>query len=367
MNAFDALNIFYREDVISDFLKNCFEDSRHFLNQFLKSADLKMDKNYNYKVINRLGLGKPIGTPDMVIYETEKQVPKIIIIENKLGTGEGIQQTLRYESELAQQRILRKLNLEAAEFHFIFLTLDTTVLPGSSKFKSVHYSSFLNEGSSVNNAALNRLLEDFKEKLNEFYIPVSDPVKALTEGIPMDTVQQKICWQNILMEKFKDETELNISWGEAGGAGRNNFIFLISKPNWKSGESFEETGLDNTFYIHVDTYINLLSENGNTVKDIGIRYETNPYKPHNQIKDLPGYDKFIENKNNFAAVLNRKLQQVIPDATQKRTSLLTAAVPVNQNSLEESVDDYYEKVKLIETVIDETISEIKKNTYCIKH
>lgn len=54
-------------------------------------------------------------------------MPKIIIIENKLGTGEGIQQTLRYESELAQQRILGKLNLEAAEFHFIFLTLDTTI------------------------------------------------------------------------------------------------------------------------------------------------------------------------------------------------------------------------------------------------
>ena len=42
-------------------------------------------------MINRLGLGKPIGTPDIVIYETDKQVPKIIVIENKLGTGEGIE------------------------------------------------------------------------------------------------------------------------------------------------------------------------------------------------------------------------------------------------------------------------------------
>lgn len=360
MNAFDAFNIFYREDVISDFLKKCFEDSRHFLNQFLTAADIKIDNNYNYKVINRLGLGKPIGTPDMVIYETGKHVPKIIVIENKLGTGEGIEQTLRYESKTAQQRILRKLNIESAEFHFIFLTLDTTVLPESSKFKSVHYSLFLNNNLSVNNAVLNRLLEDFKEKLNEFYIPVSEPVKSLTEGIPMDSVQQKICWQNILMEKFKGETELDISWGEAGGAGRNNFIFLISKPSWKSAQLLEVTGLESTFYIHADTYINLLRENGNTVKDIGIRFETNPYKPRNQIQDLPGYDKFIENKNNFTALLNRKLQHVIPEAREKRTSLLTAAVPVNQNSLEESVDDYYEKLKLIEKIIDETLFEIKK-------
>lgn len=43
-------------------------------------------------------------------------------------------------------------------------------------------------------------------------------------------------------------------------------------------------------------YINLLGESGNTIKDIGIRFETNPYKPRYQIRDIPGYDKFIENK-----------------------------------------------------------------------
>lgn len=356
MNTFDALNIFYREDVISDFLKNCFEDSRHFLNQFLASADIEIDNKYNYKVINRMGLGKAIGTPDMVIYETDKQVPKIIVIENKLGTREGIDQTIRYESELAQERILRKLNLEAAEFHFIFLTLDTTVLPGSSKFIGVHYSSFLNDSLSVNSASLNRLLEDFKEKLSEFYKPVSNPVEALTEGIPMHTVQRKICWQNILIERFTDEKHLDIGWGEVGGAGRNNFLFLISKPNWKSPKSFEVTGLDSTFYIHVDTYINLLGKSGSTIKDIGIRFETNPYKPRNQIQDIPDYDKFLENKNKFAKAFNRKLQEAIPESREKRTSLLTAAVPVNQSSLEDSVDDYCRKVKIIERIIDETLA-----------
>lgn len=355
MNTFDALNIFYREDVISDFLKNCFEDSRHFLNQFLQAADLKIDNNYNYKVINRLGLGKKVGTPDMVIYETDKQVPQIIIIENKLGTGEGIEQTLRYESAQAQEGVLNKLNFTAAEFHFIFLTLDTTVLPNSSKFKSIHYSTFLNHNLSVNNASLNRLLEDFKEKLNEFYTPLQNPVKALTNSIPLDRVQQKICWQSILMERFKNNTTLEISWGEAGGAGRNNFIFLISKPNWKSDKTFEKTGLGSTFYIHVDTYINLLSENGSTVKDIGIRFETNPYRPHRQLKDRPGYDKFISSKNQFAHALNEKLKTVIPETKARRTSLLTAVVPVEQSGLEASVNDYYEKVKLIERVIDETL------------
>lgn len=366
MNVFDALNIFYREDVISDFLKSCFEDSRHFLNQFLEAVNIKIDNNYNYKVINRLGLGKSIGTPDMVIYETEKQVPKIIVIENKLGTGEGLQQTMRYESEIAQERILRKLNFEAAEFHFIFLTLDTTVLPGSSKFISVNYSSFLNNYISVNDASLNRLLKDFKEKLIEFYTPLKNPLRVLAEGTPIDTVQQKICWQNILIEKFKNESHLDISWGEVGGAGRNNFLFLISKPNWQSANSFEVTGLENTFYIHVDTYINLIGEGGNTVKDIGIRFETNPYKPKKQIENIEGYDKFIENKHRFSQVLNEKLQQIIPGTKEKKTSLLIAAVPVSQNSLEDSVDDYYKKVKLIEAVIDEVSLEIKKNIHCIK-
>lgn len=358
MNAFDALNIFYREDVISDFLKNCFEDSRDFLNQFLALVNIKIDKNHNYKVINRLGLGKSIGTPDMIIYETNKQVPKIIVIENKLGTGEGVKQTLRYEAEPAQHKILRKLGLETAEFHFIFLTLDTTVLPGSSKFKRVHYSSFLNNNFNVNNFTLNKLLEDFKNKLSAFYMPLKNPGNALTKGVSLDTVQRKICWQKILFENFKDKQNFDISWGEVGGAGRNNFLFLISKPNWKSPKPFEANGLEGTFYIHIDTYINLLGESGNTIKDIGIRFETNPYKPRNQIKNLPGYDKFIENKNNFAVLLNSRLKEVIPESKEKRTSLLTAAVPVNQSSLEDSLEDYYKKVKLIEAVIDETLLSI---------
>lgn len=38
MNTIDALNIFYREDVISDLLKSCFEDSPAFLKQFLEAG-----------------------------------------------------------------------------------------------------------------------------------------------------------------------------------------------------------------------------------------------------------------------------------------------------------------------------------------
>lgn len=205
---------------------------------------------------------------------------------------------------------------------------------------------------------LNRLLEDFKKKLSAFYKPLENPGNALTKGVSLDTVQRKICWQKILFENFKDKQNFDISWGEVGGTGRNNFLFLISKPNWKSSKPFEADGREETFYIHIDTYINLLGESGNTIKDIGIRFETNPYKPRNQIKNLPGYDKFIENKNNFAALLNRRLKEVIPESKEKRTSLLTAAFPVNQNSLKDSLEDYYKKVKLIEAVIDETLLSI---------
>lgn len=144
MNVLDALNIFYREDVISDFLKNCFEDSPAFLQQFLHVAEIAVPTTSNFETINRLGLGKGTGTPDMIITARSAEENHIIILENKLGSGEGLDQTQRYESEVAQTLIKKRLHLDetTCTFHFVYLTLDPTVAPGSTNFTHVTYDVF---------------------------------------------------------------------------------------------------------------------------------------------------------------------------------------------------------------------------------
>lgn len=355
MNTIDALNIFYREDVISDFLKSCFEDSPAFLRQFLAAAHISFEKKADFQIINRLGLGQPIGTPDMVIVNGNQ----VIVIENKLGTGEGIIQTLRYESDLAKERLLHKLNMENASFHYIFLTLDTTVIPSSSNFHQIYYSEFLKNDWLLHDSTLHTIFNDFKEKLHAFYTPLEKPIETLSSNQILDSTQKKVCWQQIFMNAFKHHTQFTLDWGEVGGAGRNNFLFLLTKPSWKSAASYEETGIEKTFYIHVDTYINLLTEENDCVRDIGIRFETNPYVPHDRIKDQPGYAQFIANKNAFSERLFERLSKVLPESKKRNSKLLLATIPVETTSIATSVQDYQEKVALLEKLIDETVAEMQ--------
>lgn len=358
MNIIDAFNIFYREDVITDFLKNCFEDSPEFIRRFLGVADVNIPPGAEFKIFNRLGLGKTIGTPDMVIIERINEVPKIIVIENKLGTGEGIEQTLRYESDMAKESILKKLGVISADFHFIFLTLDTTVIPGSSNFRQIHYRVFTDSGWMLHDSQLKLIFNDFKEKIQDFYDPLTDPKQALSSACRLDSMQKKICWQKILSEQFKNHSQFNIEWGEVGGAGRNNFLFLISKKNWLSEKPFQEAGLANTFNIHIDTYINLLSPDKQMIENIGIRYETNPYKPHNKINEEPEYTQFIQNKLHFTALFYNNLKTVFTDSKKRNSKLLLATVPVDQSDFDNNVQDYTNRVTIIERVIDQTLEEI---------
>lgn len=189
MNTIDALNIFYREDVISDFFKSCFEDSPSFLHQFLNCADVFLPSDTKFTVINRLGLGKSIGTPDMIVVAETLQESHIIIVENKLGAAEGLTQTLRYESPEAKELMRKRLNLHDSplQFHFIYLTLDTTVAPSNSNFKSVYYEQFLTEGWTLNDATLNMLFTDFKEKLIQFYAPLRQPLQTLLSETVLDS------------------------------------------------------------------------------------------------------------------------------------------------------------------------------------
>jgi hypothetical protein len=50
MNIIDALNIFYREDTISDFLINCFKDSDAFLIRFLKEAKIHVEEHTAFHI-----------------------------------------------------------------------------------------------------------------------------------------------------------------------------------------------------------------------------------------------------------------------------------------------------------------------------
>jgi len=174
----------------------------------------------------------------------------------------------------------------------------------------------------------------------------------------MDGMQRKICWQTILFESFQSEEDLILDWGEVGGSGRNNFLFLITKRNWTSADSFREVGLSKTFNIHIDTYINLLDSNDNTVNEIGIRFETFPYVPHKKSNVLPGYESFMENKNRFGEMLYKLAKTKGITAKKRNSKLLVMTIPIHGETIQNTVQSIKEQVMAIESCIDEIVREM---------
>ncbi|PES94718.1 hypothetical protein CN510_16860 [Priestia megaterium] len=362
MSIIDALNVFYREDTISDFLINCFKDSNDFLIGFLNEAKIQVGDYTVFHVDTRVGLGENIGTPDIIIRALTNSNMKFIIVENKMGAVEGHEQTNRYESLEARTRIANKYNvaLENIEFHFIFLALDTTAKPKNSKFTFLNYHLFLQREWSLQNETLQLIFKDFQHKLHNFYEPLNNPYESLELDIEMDGIQRKICWQKILFEAFYPNKELVLDWGEVGGSGRSNFLFLISKPTWTSDKPFRKSGLAQTFNVHIDSYINMLDSRSKSVKEIGIRFESFPYEPHSKIKNLPNYKIFMENKSIFGdrlfeRVLNRGIL-----AKRKNTKLLVMTIQIQAMTIHETVQNIKKQFGAIERCIDEVVSEMKR-------
>jgi hypothetical protein len=73
----------------------------------------------------RIGLGKGIGTPDLVIErKVDSGTNLIMIIENKLGSLEGTEQTNRYASSEGKEKLYSLLKVErSVPIPFLFLTL----------------------------------------------------------------------------------------------------------------------------------------------------------------------------------------------------------------------------------------------------
>lgn len=361
MNIFDALNIFYREDTISDFLVNCFKDSNQYLNKFLQAADIMANDDAVFHIETRVSLGKNIGTPDIVIRFEKEDIMHFIIIENKMGASEGIEQTDRYESPEAREKIASKYNadIKNSNFHFVFLALDVTAEPKNSQFHFITYEIFTQGEWTLQTEVLQIIFKDFQKKLIHFYEPLKEPYESLDKEIKISAMQRKICWQKVLFRCFQSDDRLHLTWGEALGQGRSNFIFLITKPTWKSTRSFREDGLSKNFYVHIDTYVNMLDEHKKGVKDIGIRFETFPYEPHRKIEDLVGYELFKQNKSVFSEMLYEKTRALGISVKRKNSKLLVMSLPIEGSTARQTVQNIKNGFDAIEKCIDEVIDVMK--------
>jgi len=359
MNIIKTLNLFYKEDIISDLLVSCLNDNKSFITDFLKQANIDLEI-YNYEIQTRISLGKGIGVPDIVIYIKASDGEHIVVIENKLGADEGYSQTERYATKIARKKLKDRFKTQNAHFHYIYLALDTTSNPTYSEYKIVNYNTFLNRKWKINNEKLKVIFKDFIECLNDFYEPLKSPLKSI-ENDKLESIQKIICWYSVLNNITKNYQNLIIVSGKVGGSGRLNFLYRIDKDSWKSKNVFQNTGLSKTFNIHIDTYIDLLSDNQRTLKEINVRFETNPYTPRKNIINDIQYKDFLNQKMIFSNYVSEFLSQYDLQFSIKNFALIALNIPLNQSSTQKSITDYKKKLNIIIKAVDYAVNRMYQN------
>ncbi|MEK4816492.1 PD-(D/E)XK nuclease family protein [Macrococcus sp. FSL R5-0951] len=330
MNIFKALNIFYKEDVISDFLCNCFIDSKDFLERFLNEAGIELNNMESIKVKSRMSLGKGIGVPDIIIKIKTSEKYKIILIENKLGAGEGYLQTLRYGSSEAYKIIGEKFDITNFDLCPVYLSLDSTSIPSDSKFSTLSYEIFVDSNWCLNDKSLKIIFEDFSKMLKDFYHPMLNPMQSLMTNNELDAIQKSIAWLNVIEKEFTNEDKNNFihEYGRVGAQGRQKFLYLITKETWKSKVTFEKNMAD-SYFIHLDSSVNILNKEVEYLNAVEIRYETNPYTPHKHLEKLDGYQDFLDKRKNFSNLLYIELDSNSINYKKSNKKLLIAKIELN--------------------------------------
>lgn len=297
MNTITTLGSFYREDVVTDLLANLINSEPKFAYWFSEAiCNTYVKENEHIKASTRVGLGKGIGTPDLILEKiTNNETNLIIVIENKLGALEGVEQTNRYASEQGKKILKKELEVnENVSIRFLFLTLDPYTPAVNKEFQKNDYRAFLGVDWStyVNHPIAHQLLSDYSQLLEEFYQPIinSKPTDKIAETTKyLNGLQKKLIWINMLQQTFQS-SELQMTFGEAGGSGRSTAVFLFSKRDWKRDKYDGQVLRPTSANIHFELSINLLGYS--KVQDFHLHYEPNPYKPKKDYQKVPGYSEY---------------------------------------------------------------------------
>lgn len=298
MNTIALLNSFYREDVITDLISNLINTEEKFAKWFVSTICGFTDIDATFSAKTRVGLGRGIGTPDLIIERKEESDTNLlIVIENKLGALEGAEQTNRYASEEGIKKLYSAYKIDQnIPIKFLFLTLDSYTPAQNPFFDKKDYQDFIdvNWKEVIKDESARKVMSDYTSLLKEFYAPIlsaklTDNIEDITRSL--NALQKKLIWIKMLQSVQEElPNQLMMTFGEAGGFGRNAAVFLFSKEEWIQNRFDGEKLLANSINIHFELSINLLRYS--KVSDFALHYEPNPYKPKKDYVSVSGYNNY---------------------------------------------------------------------------
>jgi predicted XRE-type DNA-binding protein len=298
VNEIEVLGVGSNEDTITNLLKHGLERAAEFRQIFLNLMVGKVSSQLpGVEAHTRQQVG--VGVPDLTVVLNGEQTV-VGIVENKLGAGEGEDQTQRYADPVFFTELLRKLGLSGpAQPAYLYLTLFPAPGPKSSRFRHVTYRDlepYLEADRSADDPVVSRLLIDFLLLVRDFY--AAGELKA--NDIVADRMQStnllgKIRGSFLYFEELLRRTASGsglqlLSPKQDSKPGRLDYYAEFTKPSWNPAMFDRKTKpirFDPRRHVqlHFQPQFHVLEG----TLDLYLHYHTNPYLPEKEARQLlPG-------------------------------------------------------------------------------
>jgi hypothetical protein len=328
----ETLGILDKEDVISNLIVYCLNNSESFEKRFSKL----INQNGKVESIDTRTKIKDIGNPDIIIIYRELNVLNAVIIENKLKASEGKNQTERYSDQKVEDTLRSRYGETLNVSKRIFLTLYSDQ-PKCTDFDSLSYKEFYPLFDKIENMdkVYTGLIKDFQEQLKKFYSS-----KVRNEDYNMKILEK--------LEKYKDDyldrgyhyfmsiinninlddKKLNITYERQNKRGRIDYIAKIHKETWSSDEAkrVDKKYVWNNKEPNFKIYVNVQYNTKDSDIKIQLHYTTNPYDKM-EIVTAIGSNYLTERekfKNELIQKLTNNVVWMVVNRSQKEEDTTTA-------------------------------------------
>lgn len=349
-DVFDILGISRKEDSYTNLVKYLFDNWNDFKQKFIEKFaentkdEFELETRNTYNLINDIDIEIEVEhhrkkiVPDMILHSKKE----IIIIENKIFSGEGYRQTIEYSSKKYLEEVERKFNIKEAKFNFYFMTLDG-IKAYSQNFKSIKWSELIadccKDTSEIKkDPRLKILVDDLVQRCKQ-YENIPEPAdnesictylnkrtKFITNEKLFETYMRKVLEGIIHPENNKYNFNCEFSTSD----NRNGHVSLVYlfKKDWRGIDIENAKQGDSCRFIHIEFN---MPEN---LKEINlcIHYGGYPYKREkewNNLKNDEYFKNIIEDyeverkrfKDNIYSKLNPNWKKIGKCITLAETSI----------------------------------------------
>ena len=361
----ETLGVVEKEDVISNLLCHAFKTVPCFRKRLLQNVrDVPGQDLANVRAKTRVSIPK-VGVPDIILTGTSGRGSEVILIENKLGAGEGKNQTVAYATLDVGEHAKGMFDLADPVFtHFVFLTLISDQGPRSKEFTHVTYQdlfeSFDPDPSSITGMLLDELREHLKKVYSAENVGLNDQMaRALDPTAYWDAGY--LAFRAIIKHVELPPSVRVASWYRGSARGRRHYGALIRPDHWApavmdvSVRPVHDFDPRRHLDVHFEPQVNALSGQ----LTLYLHYEISPYRGKKWAeKNLPArpYEEYQAIRSQFYS----RLREALPGPWQLRkgSNMLAKVAFAGTATVRDVVDEMTEALTKAKPVVDDLLDEV---------